>query len=135
MSKSTISRAFVGASVAVATGVVLGLAAVLLAITRGAVSVGGPTVVTVDGEALGASLIWLAIASLVVAAGLVAAAVAWVGAVLNTARLRDKTWFILLLVLGLCGVGWLAMAAYVLAGPDGTNAGVSSRSAATTAQT
>jgi hypothetical protein len=44
----------------------------------------------------------------------------WVGALLNTSRLDDKTWFVVLLVLGLVSAGWVAMIAYVLAGPDGT---------------
>ena len=46
--------------------------------------------------------------------------VSWVGAVLNTARLEDKTWFVVLLLLGLVSFGFVAMIAYVIAGPDGT---------------
>jgi hypothetical protein len=46
--------------------------------------------------------------------------VAWIGAVVNTARLDDKAWFILLLVLGLLSFGFIAMLVYILAGPDGT---------------
>ena len=46
--------------------------------------------------------------------------VAWIGAVLNTSRLADKTWFILLLVLGLVSFGSIAMVVYLVAGPDGT---------------
>jgi hypothetical protein len=38
---------------------------------------------------------------------------------LNTAELTDKTWFIILLVLGLFSFGLVAMIAYVIAGPDG----------------
>jgi len=45
--------------------------------------------------------------------------VAWIGAVLNTANLADKTWFIVVLVGGLLGVGFLVTVAYVVAGPDG----------------
>ena len=44
--------------------------------------------------------------------------VAWVGAVLNTAQLEDKTWFLVLLVSGLLSVGFVAMIAYLVAGPD-----------------
>jgi hypothetical protein len=82
--------------------------------------VGGADVVTVDGEAVAGVLVWFVIASLVGAGGAVTAGVAWIGALLNTVRLDDKMWFGLLLVLGLCSFGWLAMAAYVVAGPDGT---------------
>ena len=42
------------------------------------------------------------------------------GALLNTAQLEDKTWFIVLLVLGLLSFGLVAMIAYVIGGPDGT---------------
>ena len=35
-------------------------------------------------------------------------------------QLEDKTWFVLLLVLGLFSFGFVAMIAYVVAGPDGT---------------
>jgi hypothetical protein len=45
--------------------------------------------------------------------------VAWIGAVLNTAQLPDKTWFVVLLVVGLLGLVFIATVAYVIAGPDG----------------
>ena len=45
---------------------------------------------------------------------------AWIGAVVNTSRLEDKTWFVVLLVLGLLSFGFIAMLVYILAGPDGT---------------
>ena len=56
--------------------------------------------------------------------GAIAGLVSWIGALLNTAQLEDKTWFVLLLVLGLFSFGVLAMIAYVLAGPDGTRESV-----------
>jgi hypothetical protein len=48
--------------------------------------------------------------------------VAWIGALINTAQLPDKAWFVLLLVLGLLSFGFIAMVAYVIAGPDGAPA-------------
>ncbi|MGZ6256323.1 MAG: hypothetical protein ACXWMB_04840 [Candidatus Limnocylindria bacterium] len=42
---------------------------------------------------------------------------------LNTAELADKTWFVILLVLGIFSFGLIAMIAYVIAGPDGHRAG------------
>ena len=51
---------------------------------------------------------------------LVRSLIAWIGALLNTARIADKVWFVLLLVLGLFSFGFIAMIAYVIAGPDGT---------------
>jgi len=53
-------------------------------------------------------------------AGPLAQFIAWIGAVLNTSRLDDKTWFIVLLVLGLFSFGFIAMLVYLFAGPDGT---------------
>lgn len=46
--------------------------------------------------------------------------VSWIGALLNSAQVEDKTWFIPLLVLGLLSFGLVAMIAYVITGPDGT---------------
>ena len=58
--------------------------------------------------------------SLFIAGGAIAGVCSWVAALLNTVRLEDKTWFLALLVLGLCSLGWLAIVAYVVAGPDST---------------
>lgn len=60
-------------------------------------------------------------------AGIAAQLVAWIGAVINTNALADKTWFYVLLIGGLIGlvVGlaqFAVMIAYVIAGPDGTAA-------------
>ena len=44
----------------------------------------------------------------------------WIGALLNTWRLDSKTWFAILLLLGLFNLGFFAMIAYLIAGPDGT---------------
>ena len=48
--------------------------------------------------------------------------VAWIGALANTSRLQDRTWFLILLIGGLVGlgtgfVGLAAMVAYLVAGP------------------
>ena len=44
--------------------------------------------------------------------------IAWIGAMVNTARASDKTWFVLLLVLGVVGFHFFVMIAYLIAGPD-----------------
>jgi len=44
--------------------------------------------------------------------------IAWIGAMVNTARSHDKTWFVLLLVLGLLGLQFVIMIVYMVAGPD-----------------
>ena len=76
---------------------------------------------TVLGGALSWTVGLLVIASVMIAAGTVAAIASWVGALLNTAQLEDKTWFAALHVLGLVSLGWLGMIAYVFAGPDRTS--------------
>ena len=119
MSKANVTRLFVGAIMAVVVGIVIAIATVVVALADGVVAFGGPDVVTVDGDALPGSLTWLAIAALFIVGGEVAALASWAGALLNTVRLDDKTWFIVLLVLGLFSLGWVAMVAYLIAGPDG----------------
>ena len=108
MSKATITRLFVGGIVVAGAGLVLVLAAIWAALAS-------DVAVTVTLVVVG---------SLAVIAGAVAAVVSWIGALLNTAQLDDKTWFVSLLVLGLFSLGLPAMVAYVLAGPDGTSRGV-----------
>jgi uncharacterized membrane protein YidH (DUF202 family) len=57
--------------------------------------------------------------------GMVVQFVAWIGAVINTNRLVDKTWFNILLWVGIAGmvlgalVWWGLMIAYIVGGPDG----------------
>jgi hypothetical protein len=120
MSKTTITRLFVGATAALVVGFIVALVTLVAALLDGVVSIGGPTVVTVDGEAFDGALVWLLIAALVSGAGAVVGVASWLGALFNTVRLEDKTWFLALLVLGLFSFGWIAMAAYVIAGPDAT---------------
>lgn len=120
MSKSAITRLFVGAVLAVIAGVVVALVAVLAALAGGVVTIGGPTVVTLNGSAFAGTLAWLLVAALVIVAGSIAAIASWIGALLNTVQLDDKTWFVILLVLGVFSLGWVAIAAYILAGPDAT---------------
>jgi hypothetical protein len=133
MSKSTVTRLFFGAILALAVGIVVAVATLVAAIASGIVAIGGPNVVTVDGEVIAGSLPWLVIAALAFAGGAIAALASWIGALFNTWQLEDKTWFVALLVLGLFSFGWVAMAAYVIAGPDSTTAGVARPGVATTA--
>jgi hypothetical protein len=119
MSKLTVTRLFIGAAVAFVMGLVLGLVTVVVALANGVVTIGGADAVAVDGEAVGGIVVWLVVATLLVGGGTLLAIVSWIGALFNTARLEDKTWFIVLLVLGLASFGWVGMIAYVVAGPDG----------------
>jgi hypothetical protein len=79
----------------------------------------GPDVVGVEPTAFGWSMIGVAAFTvLVMVLAALAQLIAWVAAVVDTAGLPDKTWFIVLLVTGLVGVGFVAMIAYAVAGPD-----------------
>jgi hypothetical protein len=121
MSKSTVTRLFVGGVVAVIAGCVLILAAVLVAIAGGVFRVGGPEVVAVNGGSVALTFVGLVmLGAVAIVGGAIAGLVSWIGALLNTVELQDKTWFVLLLLLGLFSFGWIAMIAYILAGPDGT---------------
>lgn len=75
------------------------------------------------------SFFWGSVATIVTGgavflAGGVVQFVAWIGALLNTSRSADKTWFAVLLVcglvsiLGLVGAQFVVMVVYLLAGPD-----------------
>lgn len=125
MSKKNVTRLFVGALVAVGAGVVLGLVALWAALASDAIEFGGGDVIDVNG-ASGAwtALALLVVGSLAILGGSIAAVAAWIGALLNTWQLDDKTWFASLLALGLLGLGVVAMIAYVAAGPDGTQPSV-----------
>jgi hypothetical protein len=70
----------------------------------------------------------------VFAAGSIVQLAAWIGSVVNTYRLQDKTWLIILLAGGVLGlgfavVGFAAMMAYLIAGPDGMTIQSSQQSA------
>ena len=119
MNKRTITRMFVGSLIALAGALVLGLVAVILAAANGAFEMNGPDGVGVNATPFGWAMIALAaVAGLVIIGAAITQFVAWVGAVLNTAQLPDKTWFVVLLVTGLLSFGFIAMIVYVIAGPD-----------------
>ena len=121
MTKPTITRLFVGSIVAIVAAIVLGIFACTGAFANGVFQTNGPDVSGVNWSAATWWMIGLiVVAGLAVIGGAIGGLVAWIGALLNTARLEDKTWFIILLVLGLWNFGLIAMILYVIAGPDGT---------------
>lgn len=118
MSKPAITRLFKVAVAFVVTGAVSGTAVWIWALANGAIAFGGPQFVTFDPATVGGAIVGLSLASLITAAGSIAAVISWAGALLNTSRLENKSWFIALLGLGLVSLGWIAMIAYILKGPD-----------------
>jgi H+/Cl- antiporter ClcA len=121
ISKKNVTRLFVGASVAIGAGLVLGLAALGAALASDAINVGSSHIIDVNGGTGAWTALGLVIAGvLAILGGAIAAVVSWLAALANTWQLEDKVWFASLLALGLLGVGLVAMIAYVVAGPDGT---------------
>jgi MFS family permease len=120
MSKATITRLFIGSVLAVVAGAVLAIAAIWIAYATDSFVMHGPDVTGVHSTGLAWAMIALAVASvLAILGGCIGGLVSWIGALLNTAELADKTWFVILLVLGIFSFGLIAMIAYIIAGPDG----------------
>jgi hypothetical protein len=121
MTKETITRLFIGGIVAVVAGLIVAFVGVWLAFASGTFVMSGPDVTGVVWTTASWAMVGLAgVGCLAIIGGAVAGLVAWIGALINTSYLEDKAWFVLLLVLGLLSFGFVAMVAYVIAGPDGT---------------
>jgi len=122
MSKSTVTKFFIGSGIAIIAGAVLFVAAVWLAIANNVFVMNGSDIVGLRGSALAWSSLGLGILGTVaVIGGFAGGLVSWIGALLNTWQLESKAWFIGLLLLGIFNVGFFAMIAYLIAGPDGTS--------------
>jgi MFS family permease len=128
MSKPIVTRLFIGGGLAVIAGAILGVAAVWTAVATGTFVMNGSDIVGLRGSALAWSMLGIGIVGgLTILGGLIAGLVAWIGALLNTWHLDSKAWFIALLVIGIFNLGFFAMIAYVVAGPDGRNTAPSTR--------
>ena len=135
MSKSAVTRLFVGGIVVIVAGAVLVLAAIWGAFASGVIAVGGTDPIAVNGGTMAWLLVGLGlIAVLMTIGGFVLAVISWIGALLNTFQIEDRMWFLLLLVLGLFGLGFFAMVAYVVAGPDSTRRDQASTAVSTATQ-
>jgi hypothetical protein len=120
MTKTTVTRLFIGSLIAFGAGAVVAILSIGLAVANNVFVMDGNDVVAIEGGALAGALILLAtLGGLAVAGGVIAGFVAWIGAVLNTWQLESKAWFVGLVLLGIFNFGFIAMIAYVIAGPDG----------------
>ena len=128
MRKSTISGLWLGGL----AGIVAGIAAIAIG-TVLMLAYGGTYGGASGNEfqpALNAFFWWMvgliSAGALIVVAGGIAQFVAWIGALVNTYALADRTWFVLLLIAGAVGLvgiaiaGFVAMVVYLLIGPDST---------------
>lgn len=133
MKKSTVTRTWLAGLVLLAVGLLVAGISIALMLAYGgtfskaATGNGYDFVPSYDG------FFWTTVGVMV--AGFAAAAVAglvqlaaWIGALINTYQRPDKTWFVVLLAGGVLGfafglIGFAAMVAYLIAGPDGMAAG------------
>jgi hypothetical protein len=121
MSKATVTKLFIGSLIAIASGAVLAIAGVWLAVANNVFVMVGSDIVGIQGGALAWTTVGLgAIGGVAIVGALIAGLVAWIGALLNTWQLESKTWFAVLLLTGIFNFGFIAMVAYLVAGPDGS---------------
>jgi hypothetical protein len=130
MRKSTINRVWIIGLIVLVAGLIVGLLGVGLMLAYGgqyvrAVSGNGYDFVPTINCFFWMTVSLMTVGFLVAAVGGVMQLAAWVGALVNTYQLTDRTWFAILLAGGLLGlvfglIGFGVMLAYVLAGPDGT---------------
>ena len=119
MTKPAVARLFVGSIVALVAGIVLIVIALVAAFSGGAFTMDGPDVTGINNSGFTWTMIGLIVAGgLAIVGGAIGGLVSWIGALLNTVQLEDKAWFVILLVLGLFSFGFIAMVAYLIAGPD-----------------
>jgi hypothetical protein len=134
MSKSTITRLFIGGGIAIVAGAALAIFGIWLAIENDAFILSGTDIVGLHGGGFAWTGLGLGLAgALVFTGGMIGGFVSWIGALTNTWALDSKTWFTVLLLLGIFNLGFFAMVAYLIAGPDGTTAGTARRHASATA--
>src|SRR5690348_3220857 len=130
MRKSTITRTWVAGVILMAAGLLAGGVSLGLMLAYGgqftAAASGSGYDFTPRLDGFFWTMVSLMIVGFTVAAvGGIVQLTAWIGALVNTYQLADRTWFVVLLAGGLLGlafgvVGFAAMVAYVIAGPDGT---------------
>jgi hypothetical protein len=121
MTRSVIVRLFVGSLIGAGVGTALFVLAVAVGIGDQVLIMNGPDVVGVRPGALSTMMIVTAgLAILLWMAATVAVVVAWVGAIINTASLPSKTWLVIELVLGLLGLPFVAVLAYLVGRPEAT---------------
>ena len=121
MTKSNVTKLFIGSLIAIVAGVFLLALGFMLALATGTFVMDGPDVTGFQLSSSAPAAFGLAFVGVLgIIGGGIGQFVAWIGAVVNTSRLEDKTWFVVLLVLGLLSFGFIAMVVYILVGPDGT---------------
>ncbi len=129
MTKSTITRTWLAGLVALALGLVVAGLSIGLMLAYGgsftATSGGNGYHFVPSFDGFFWTMVGLMIAGFsVTALGGIVQLAAWIGALVNTYKIEDKVWFAILLAGGVLGLafgllGFAAMVAYLIAGPDG----------------
>ena len=121
MTKANVTKLFMGSLIAIVAGVFVVALGFIAALASGTFVMEGSDVTGFQLSTSASAAFGLAFVGLLgIIGGGIGQFVAWIGAIVNTSRLEDKTWFIVLLVLGLLSFGFIAMVVYILVGPDGT---------------
>lgn len=129
MTKTTINRVWITGLIVLVAGLIVGGVSLGLMLAYGghftpsASGNGQDFIPTIDGF-FWTTLSFTIVGFVAVLVGGIVQLTAWVGALINTYQLADKTWFAVLLAGGLIGlafslVAFAAMVAYLIAGPDG----------------
>src|SRR5438067_6890917 len=130
MTKSTITRTWIGGLAVFAAGIVASMVGVFLMLAYGGTFTQIADSTKYDFTPDMNGFFWTAI-GIIMVGGLIALIggvvqlVAWVAALANSYSLPEKTWFVVLLVGGVLSfvfapIGFAVMVAYVVAAPDGT---------------
>ena len=129
MAKPTIVRTWFAGLIAIAGGLLMVGVSIALMLTYGGTFTQATGSNAYDFVPTQDGFFWFTVAGIVFggivsAAGGIIQLAAWVGALINTNRLADKTWFVVVLFGGLIGfvfgpAGLVTMVVYLISGPDG----------------
>jgi hypothetical protein len=129
MRKSTITKTWITGLIVFAGGLLVGGLGVGLMLAFGGQYTPAPSGNGYDFNPTINGFFWMTVSLIVLgfavaAAGGIVQLAAWIGALVNTYQIADKTWFAILLLSGLLGfafglLGFAGMVAYLVAGPDG----------------
>ncbi len=130
MKKTTITKVWIAGLIVLVAGLIVGGVSLGLMFAYGGNFVPAASGSGRDFQPSLDGVFWTTVGFMIVgftaaAAGGVIQLTSWVGAVLNTYQLQDRTWFVALLACGVLGlgfplIGFAAMVAYIVAGPDST---------------
>jgi hypothetical protein len=129
MKKATITRTWIAGLIVLVVGLIIGGISLGLMFAYGgtfapSVTGQGQDFVPSLDSTFWTTVTFTSLGFLLAAIGGIIQITAWIGSLVNTYQLQDKTWFAVMLAGGLIGlafslVGFAAMIAYIIAGPDG----------------